>query len=136
MAHYLVSAFKSCKTGPLQYRSDRKQSPAPPTLVLEMKPDSVCGNQWKRSSRTAGLIPKDPGANRLLLFRSVLEEKHNICDWQLTIKPLLTPGEPEERFPVMRNPTLTYPFGSGRTLSNKGDHERQIGESPQSKNRN
>jgi hypothetical protein len=75
----------------------RKQSPSLPTLLLELKPDSISEKQRKRrSSRTGGLSSaKDPFTN-ILLFRSVPEERFSIFDWQINMKPLLTVGDIEE----------------------------------------
>lgn len=50
----------------------------------------------RRSSRTGGLTSsKDPWVNTLL-FRTVPEERYNIYDWQMTIKPMLIPSIPME----------------------------------------
>lgn len=96
----------------------RKQSPSLPTLMLEMKPDSPSDKQRKRrSSRTAGLTSKDPWGN-ILLFRNVTEDPHNIYSWQQTVKPLLTPEEPEDSPLSPISPQFTNPFGSSRGTSN------------------
>jgi hypothetical protein len=94
IAQYPVSAFKSCEITTFQHR---KQSPALPTLLLELKPDSMSEKQRKRrSSRTGGLSSSKDSFSNTLLFRSVSEERFNIYDWQLHVKPLLNPGLEEE----------------------------------------
>ncbi|KAL2067806.1 hypothetical protein VTL71DRAFT_15902 [Oculimacula yallundae] len=115
IAQHPVSAFKSCEIRALQHR---KQSPSLPTMMFEMKPDSISEKQRKRrSSRTGGLSSKDPWIN-FLLFRTIPEERHSIHDWQAAVKPLLTPGEEEEDgvmsplSPVFNG--FTNPFGSRR----------------------
>jgi hypothetical protein len=63
--------------------------------MLEMKPDAAAEKQRKRrSSRTVGLASKDPWGTTLL-FRSVPEDRYNIYDWQIAMKPQLTPDSPE-----------------------------------------
>lgn len=58
--------------------------------MLEMKPELNDKARKRRSSRTAGLTTKDPWAN-ILLFRTVSDERYNIYDWQVMMKPQLTP---------------------------------------------
>ncbi|KAH7377940.1 hypothetical protein BKA64DRAFT_246260 [Cadophora sp. MPI-SDFR-AT-0126] len=118
IAQHPVSAFKSCEIRALQHR---KQSPSLPTMMFEMKPDSISEKQRKRrSSRTGGLSSKDPWAN-FLLFRTIPEEKYSIYDWQATVKPLLTAEEEEEDgvmsplSPVFNG--FTNPFGNSRRPS-------------------
>lgn len=59
--------------------------------MLELKPDSISEKQRKRrSSRTGGLTSnKDAQWADTLLFRSVPEDRNNIYDWEITIKPRL-----------------------------------------------
>ncbi|CZT07713.1 hypothetical protein WAI453_005166 [Rhynchosporium graminicola] len=123
IAQHPLSAFKSCEIRALQHR---KQSPLLPTMMFELKPDSISEKQRKRrSSRTGGLSSKDPWAN-FLLFRTIPEERHSIYDWQAAVKPMLS-AESEEEDGVMSpmSPVFngfTNPFGSsGRpsTSANK-----------------
>ncbi|ESZ94528.1 hypothetical protein SBOR_5071 [Sclerotinia borealis F-4128] len=95
IAQHPISAFKSCDIRSL---SHRKQATPLPTLMLEMKPDSISEKQRKRrSSRTGGLTSnKDAQWADTLLFRSVPEDRNNIYDWQITIKPRLQVDENEE----------------------------------------
>jgi hypothetical protein len=58
--------------------------------VLEIRPDSIPVEQRKKSSRIARLTSKDPRPN-IVVFRGLPEERHSTCEWQLAIKPLLTP---------------------------------------------
>ncbi|EKD16446.1 uncharacterized protein L3040_008548 [Drepanopeziza brunnea f. sp. 'multigermtubi'] len=118
IAQHPVSAFKSCNIQTLQYR---KQSPSMPTLMFEMKSDSLSEKQRKRkSSRTGALSAKDPWAN-FLLFRTVPTEKHGVYEWQAAVRPLLTPEEPaEEVIMTPKSPAFSafvYPFGRTRRAS-------------------
>ena len=63
--------------------------------MFEMKPDALLERAQKRRSSRTGLTSKDPWGG-ILLFRTVPEERHNIYDWQITTKPFLTKGEPED----------------------------------------
>lgn len=93
VSQHPLSGFKACEVRNVQHR---KQGPSLPTLLLDFKPDSVTERQRKRrSSRTPGLSSKDPWAGTLL-FRTVAEERFNIYDWQVTIKPQLTPDDLQE----------------------------------------
>lgn len=77
-----------------------------------MKPDAAAEKQRKRrSSRTAGLTSKDPWA-ATLLFRSVPEDRYNIYDWQITMKPQLTPDSPEGYEDGPMSPTSPGAFNS------------------------
>ena len=86
--------------------------------MIEFKPDTASEKQRKRrSSRTGGLSSKDPWQNTLL-FRTVPEERYNIYDWQITVKPRLTPDTPEESplspiSPIFNS--FTNPFASRDT---------------------
>ncbi|KAG4433900.1 hypothetical protein IFR05_010619 [Cadophora sp. M221] len=119
IAQHPVSAFKSCEIRALQHR---KQSPSLPTMMFEMKPDSISEKQRKRrSSRTGGLSSKDPWVN-FLLFRTIPEERFSIYDWQATVKPLLTLEDEEEEDSVMSplSPVFngfTNPFANSRRPS-------------------
>jgi hypothetical protein len=83
--------------------------------MLEMKPDTPSEKSRKRrSSRTGGLTPKDPWGG-ILLFRTVQDDKYNIYDWHITVKPYLTPNEPENSPLSPLSPPLAIfsnPFGS------------------------
>jgi hypothetical protein len=82
--------------------------------MLEMKPDPMSEKARKRrSSRTGGLTSKDPWANTFL-FRTVPEERYNIYDWQITMKPQLTPEGPEDSplSPSAQFSSFTNPFAS------------------------
>ncbi|EPE34631.1 hypothetical protein GLAREA_10325 [Glarea lozoyensis ATCC 20868] len=93
VSQHPVSAFTTCEIRTLQHR---KQGTSLPTLMLELKPDSMSEKQRKRrSSRTAGLTSKDPWAN-VLLFRTVADERHTIYDWQAAIRSKLTIDTPED----------------------------------------
>lgn len=137
LAQHPVSAFKSCE---IKTMSHRKQSPSLPTLLLELKPDSISDKQRKRrSSRTGGLSSsKDPLAN-VLMFRSVAEERFNIFDWQMNLKPLLTQGEMEETPLSPLSPlspafaSFTNPFATRRPSSSANRPElvhRSSGQGP------
>lgn len=101
--------------------------------MLELKPDSISEKQRKRrSSRTGGLTSnKDAQWADTLLFRSVPEDRNNIYDWQITIKPRLQVDENEES-PVM-NPlspiftSFSNPFSprDQRPLSRNGLKDQQ-----------
>jgi hypothetical protein len=86
-----------------------------------MKTDIAAERQQRRrSSRTGGLGMKDQG-NMPLLFRSIAEERYNIYDWQVTVKPLLTaelldalddndsPVSPSSPFSSFTNPFAREP---------------------------
>jgi hypothetical protein len=95
-----MSSFKSCEIRHVQHR---KQSPSLPTLMLEFKPDAPIERARKRrSSRAGGLSSKDPWAS-MLLFRTVAEERYNIYDWQITLKPQLVPDSPESLMEDFQN---------------------------------
>ena len=83
--------------------------------MLEMKPDTPSEKSRKRrSSRTGGLTPKDPWGG-ILLFRTVPDDRYNICDWHITVKPFLTPNEPEDSpLSPLSPPFVSFsnPFGS------------------------
>lgn len=88
VAQHPVSAFKSCE---IRNVAHRKQSPSLPTLMLDFKPETDHEKQRRRrSSRSTGLSSRDPWEGTLL-FRSVSDERYSIYDWQLTLKPQLTP---------------------------------------------
>ena len=94
---------------------------------MEFKPDLLSDKQRKRrSSRTGGLSSKDPWQN-ILLFRTAPEERYNINDWHLTMKPRLTPGTPEESPLSPMSPTFstfTNPFASRDTRSPSSSRNR------------
>jgi hypothetical protein len=110
VAQHPISAFKTCEIRTLQHK---KQGSSLPTLILEMKPDSMSEKQRKRrSSRAAGLTSKDPWAN-VLLFRTVADERHSIQDWQSMVKPRLTMETPEDSPLTPMSPsfsTFSNPF--------------------------
>jgi len=95
--------------------------------MLEMKPDSEAEKQRKRrSSRTGGLGGKDPWGG-IMLFRTVPEERYNIYDWQITVKALLTPDEPEESPLSPISPpfnSFTNPFASRDIRTPSGSTNR------------
>jgi hypothetical protein len=120
----------------------RKQSPSLPTLLLELKPDSLSEKQRKRrSSRAGGLSSaKDPFPN-ILLFRSVPEERFSIFDWQINLKPLLEPGvdaieeaplsPPTQTFPTFSNPFSSRESRGPPTAPNKAENQfRASGQAP------
>ncbi|KAG9236602.1 hypothetical protein BJ875DRAFT_214938 [Amylocarpus encephaloides] len=107
IAQYSVSSFKSCEIRTIQHR---KQGAPLPTLLLELKPDSMSEKQRKRrSSRTPGLTTsKDPWSN-MLLFRTVPEERFSIYDWQVAVSARLTPETevPEDSPLTPMSPSFT-----------------------------
>jgi hypothetical protein len=115
VSQHHFSAFKSCEIRALAHR---KQSPTIPTLMLETKSDPMSEKARKRrSSRTGGLTTKDPWAG-ILLFRTVPEERYNIYDWQIMMKPQLTPEGPDDGPTSAGGPfhSFTNPF-SGRSAT-------------------
>ncbi|RAL60851.1 hypothetical protein DID88_010176 [Monilinia fructigena] len=106
-----ISAFKSCEIRSL---SHKKQATPLPTLILELKPDSISEKQRKRrSSRTGGLTSnKDAQWADTLLFRSVPEDRNNIYDWQITIKPRLPQVDDFEETPMSPMSPLSPIFTS------------------------
>ncbi|KAL3425758.1 hypothetical protein PVAG01_02549 [Phlyctema vagabunda] len=128
IAQHPVASFETCDIQSVQHR---KQGPSAPTLVINLKPDIETEKQRKRrSSRTGGLTSsKDPWANTLL-FRTVPEERYNIYDWQITIKPVmeslgsgddvLSPISPS--FSSFTNPFPSRPVSS----SQRPDYQRAI----------
>ncbi|QSZ37811.1 hypothetical protein DSL72_008911 [Monilinia vaccinii-corymbosi] len=97
IAQHPISAFKSCGVRSL---SHKKQSTPLPTLMLELKPDSVTEKQRKRrSSRTGALTSnKDAQWADTLLFRSVPEDQNNIYDWEMVIKPRLQSQQVDDSY--------------------------------------
>jgi hypothetical protein len=80
--------------------------------MLEMKPDAAAEKQRKRrSSRTGALTSKDPWGTTLL-FRTVPEERYNIYNWQITMKPQLPPDSPEGFEDGPLSPTSPGAFNS------------------------
>lgn len=72
-------------------------------MMLEFKPDAAVERARKRrSSRTGGLTGKDPWASTLL-FRTFPEERYNIYDWQITVKPQLVLDSQESLLEDMHN---------------------------------
>ncbi|KAH8682977.1 hypothetical protein BGZ60DRAFT_368693 [Tricladium varicosporioides] len=115
ISQHPLSAFKSCEIRSLQHR---KAGSSLPTLMLELKPDSVSDKQRKRrSSRTPGLTSKDPWPN-VLLFRAVPDERYSILDWLNAVKPRLTPETSEDNPLSPASPSFntafTNPFASSR----------------------
>lgn len=129
IAQYPISSFKSCEIRALTHR---KQATPLPTLVLEFKPDSISEKQRKRrSSRTGGLTSnKDSQWLDTLLFRSVPEDRNNIYDWQITIKPRLQIDDNEESPMSPLSPiftSFTNPFSprDPRPSSRNGRQDQQ-----------
>ncbi|TGO57014.1 hypothetical protein BOTNAR_0210g00020 [Botryotinia narcissicola] len=129
IAQHPISAFKSCEIRSL---SHRKQATPLPTLMLELKPDSISEKQRKRrSSRTGGLTSnKDAQWADTLLFRSVPEDRNNIYDWQITIKPRLQIDDYEESPMSPLSPiftSFTNPFSARdpRPSSRNGKQDQQ-----------
>lgn len=121
-----VSAFKSCEIRTIQHR---KQSPSLPTLMLEFKPDSITEKQRKRrSSRTGGLSSSKDAYSSTLLFRMVPEEQHNIYDWQINLKPLLTPDDVEEGPLSPISPVFNFsnPFANRDVRSPSSSHRPEF----------
>lgn len=87
-----MAAFAVSQIRQVQHR---KQTPSLPTLMLEFKPDSPTEKQRKRrSSRTSGLVSKDPWANTLL-FRDAPDERQSIHDWNTRIRPSILSSSKE-----------------------------------------
>lgn len=104
----------------------RKQSPSLPTLLLELKPDSITDKQRKRrSSRTGGLSSSKDSNPNILLFRTMPEEQHNIYDWQMNVKPLLAQEELEENplSPISPAFNFSNPFAN-REARNPSNSQR------------
>ncbi|KUJ20074.1 uncharacterized protein LY89DRAFT_731309 [Mollisia scopiformis] len=139
LQQHAVSAFKTCEVRHIQHK---KQSPSLPTLLLELKPDSIADKQRKRrSSRTGGLSSSKDTHSNILLFRSVPDEQHNIYDWQMNIKPLLTPDDIEEGPLSPMSPAFNFsnPFANrdARTpsaqrpeLQQRGSHQNTYPHAP------
>ena len=69
----------------------------------------------RRSSENAGRAGQEDSHRKTpwastLLFRTVPEERHSIYDWQITLKPQLTPDAPETSEEGPFSPTNAGPF--------------------------
>lgn len=130
ISQHPVASFESCDIQSLQHR---KQGPAVLTLIINLKPDADLDKQRKRrSSRTGGLTSsKDPSVN-MLLFRTVADERYNIYDWQLAIKPLMESLPPKEDILSPISPTFNFtnPFSPRdsrpMSASHRPDYQRTI----------
>ncbi|KAK7965947.1 uncharacterized protein PG986_000224 [Apiospora aurea] len=112
---YSMASIADCQ---VQMVAHRKQGPALPTLVLQIKPDPATDKLRKRrSSRTAGLTREKESGPTTLWFRPSEEGGYALQDWARYISSLLPPSAPEA-YPMSpvtpASPTFSNPFSPRR----------------------
>ncbi|KAK6834964.1 hypothetical protein PG987_009658 [Apiospora arundinis] len=112
---YSMASIADCQ---VQVIAHRKQEPAMPTLVLQIKPDPATDKLRKRrSSRTAGLTSTKESGPTTLWFRPSEEGGYALQDWARYISSLIQPGVPDS-YPMSPvtpgSPTFVNPFSPRR----------------------
>ncbi|KAK8017445.1 hypothetical protein PG993_013771 [Apiospora rasikravindrae] len=112
---YSMASIADCQ---VQMVAHRKQGPALPTLVMQIKPDPTTDKLRKRrSSRTAGLTREKESGPTTLWFRPSEEGGYALQDWARYISSLLPPRE-HDAYPMSpvtpASPTFSNPFSPRR----------------------
>ncbi|KAK8041390.1 hypothetical protein PG994_014397 [Apiospora phragmitis] len=112
---YSIASIADCQ---VQMVAHRKQGPALPTMVMQIKPDPTTDKLRKRrSSRTAGLTREKESGPTTLWFRPSEEGGYALQDWARYISSLIQPGVPDA-YPMSpitpASPTFSNPFSPRR----------------------